>query len=133
MRTLQEEAVRLVDDDVTTIAEVLRSIYVAGSLTMPKFAYVAVDPRRRTRSTGTPKADSRADAELALYERELRDIRVTEKKSLLQIEITGPRIKREELMHLSRQLAAFLRAGIPILDAVHAHRRRERRTPRCGG
>jgi type IV pilus assembly protein PilB len=30
MRTLQEEAVRLVEDEVTTIAEVLRSIYAAG-------------------------------------------------------------------------------------------------------
>ena len=30
MRTLQEEAVRLVEDDVTTIAEVMRSIYVVG-------------------------------------------------------------------------------------------------------
>ena len=30
MRTLQEEAVRLVEDGVTTIAEVMRSIYVAG-------------------------------------------------------------------------------------------------------
>jgi type IV pilus assembly protein PilB len=31
MRTLQEEAVRLVGAGVTTIAEVVRSIYVVGS------------------------------------------------------------------------------------------------------
>ena len=30
MRTLQEEAVRLVEDGTTTAAEVMRSIYVAG-------------------------------------------------------------------------------------------------------
>ena len=30
MRTLQQEAVRLVEAEVTTIAEVLRSIYVVG-------------------------------------------------------------------------------------------------------
>jgi type IV pilus assembly protein PilB len=30
MRTLQEQAVRLVEDGTTTIAEVMRSIYVAG-------------------------------------------------------------------------------------------------------
>ena len=30
MRTLQEQAVRLVEDGVTTAAEVMRSIYVAG-------------------------------------------------------------------------------------------------------
>jgi type IV pilus assembly protein PilC len=45
---------------------------------------------------------------------------VTEKKSILQYELSGPRIKREAVMHLSRQIAAFLRAGLPILEAVHA-------------
>jgi type IV pilus assembly protein PilC len=85
---------------------------------MPKFAYVgtALDGRP---VKGTEKAGSRGDAEIALYERELRDLRVTEKKSVLQYEISGPRIKKEEVMHLSRQVAAFLRAGLPILDAVH--------------
>lgn len=43
-----------------------------------------------------------------------------EKTSILQYEISGPRIKREHVMHLSRQIAAFLRAGLPILDAVHS-------------
>ena len=55
-----------------------------------------------------------------LYEQDLRDLRVTEKKNILQYEISGPRIKREQVMHLSRQIAAFLRAGLPILDAVHS-------------
>jgi type IV pilus assembly protein PilC len=85
---------------------------------MPKFAYVAVAPDGR-QSSGTEKFDNRAAAELALYDRELRDIRVTEKKSILQLEISGPRVKRDDVMHLSRQLAAFVRAGLPILDAVH--------------
>ncbi len=30
MRTLQEESVQLVQEGVTTVAEVMRSIYVAG-------------------------------------------------------------------------------------------------------
>lgn len=85
---------------------------------MPKFAYVGVD-LEGARVKGTQKAPSRGDAEIALYERELRDLRVTEKRSFLQYEISGPRIKREEVMHLSRQIAAFLRAGLPILEAVH--------------
>ncbi|QSR25790.1 pilus assembly protein PilC [Nocardioides aromaticivorans] len=86
---------------------------------MPKFAYVGVDLNGQS-VKGTQKAASRGDAEVALYEQELRDLRVHEKKSILQYEISGPRIKREEVMHLSRQIAAFLRAGLPILDAVHA-------------
>jgi type IV pilus assembly protein PilC len=85
---------------------------------MPKFAYVGVSLDGQE-VKGTHKAASRSEAEIALYEREVRGLRVTEKKSLLSYEISGPRIKREEVMHLSRQIAAFLRAGLPILDAVH--------------
>jgi type IV pilus assembly protein PilC len=85
---------------------------------MPRFAYVAMSPDGQE-VKGTARASSRGDAEVALYGRELRDLRVKEKKSVLQYEITGPRIKRADVMHLSRQVGAFLRAGLPILDAVH--------------
>lgn len=86
---------------------------------MPKFAYVGVDLEGQ-RVKGTHKAPSRGDAEVALYQQDLRDLRVTERKNILKYEISGPRIKREHVMHLSRQIAAFLRAGLPILDAVHS-------------
>jgi type IV pilus assembly protein PilC len=85
---------------------------------MPKFAYTAVAPDGRA-AKGIEKADTRSAVEFALYERELRDIQVVEKKSFLQAEISGPRVKKDDLMHLSRQLAAFVHAGLPILDAVH--------------
>ena len=85
---------------------------------MPKYAYVGVALDGHP-VKGTARAASRADAEVSLYERQVRNLRVTERKSLLQYEISGPRIKREEVMHLSRQIAAFLRAGLPILEAVH--------------
>ena len=35
-----------------------------------------------------------------------------------RIEITKQRVKEAELMHFSRQMASFIRAGIPILDAI---------------
>jgi type IV pilus assembly protein PilC len=85
---------------------------------MPKYAYVAIAPDGQE-AKGIERAESRAAVELALYEKELRDIRVTERKSLLQLELSGPRIKRSDLMHMSRQMAAFVRAGLPILEAVH--------------
>ncbi len=85
---------------------------------MPKFAYVGVNIDGQE-VKGTHKAASRSDAEVALYERQVRGLQVTEKKGVLQYEISGPRIKRVEVMHLSRQIAAFLRAGLPILEAVH--------------
>jgi type IV pilus assembly protein PilC len=40
------------------------------------------------------------------------------KKKSANVELMPARVKRVDLMHLSRQLAAFLRAGIPILQAV---------------
>jgi type IV pilus assembly protein PilC len=40
------------------------------------------------------------------------------KKSILQFEITKQKVPRKDLMHFSRQLAVFIRAGIPILDAL---------------
>ncbi len=86
---------------------------------MPKYAYSGTT-LDGSQVKGTEKAGSRSDAEVALYERDLRDLKVTEKVSILQTEITGPRIKRAEVMHLSRQMGAFLRAGLPILDAVHS-------------
>src|SRR5205814_4853871 len=87
-------------------------------LTVTRFAYVAIGPDGRP-ATGVEKAVDRDAAELALYERELRDIRLTEKHSFLQAELSAPRVKREEVMHLSRQLGAFIRAGLPVIDAVH--------------
>jgi type IV pilus assembly protein PilC len=42
------------------------------------------------------------------------------KKSILQFEITRKKVPRKDLMHFSRQLAVFIRAGIPILDALEA-------------
>ena len=84
---------------------------------MPKFSYSAIDSMGQE-ATGVMTADSRSAMELALFEKDLRDVRITDKKSILQFEISAQRVKREEVMHLSRQLAAFIRAGLPIIDAV---------------
>jgi type IV pilus assembly protein PilC len=85
---------------------------------MTRYAYVAAKADGRTKR-GTTRADSREDAELVLYERELRNIRLTEKPSLLKVEITARRVKREEVMHLTRQLGAFVEAGMPLTESVH--------------
>src|SRR2546429_4747439 len=85
---------------------------------MAKFAYVATGPDGQA-VTGIHKADSRDAAELALFQRQLHNIRLSERRGALQAEILAPRIKREEVMHLTRQLGAFIHAGLPLLDAVH--------------
>lgn len=86
---------------------------------MNRYAYVGTGPDGRP-ARGTLKATDRESAALALYERELRDIRVTEKASVLRAELSAPKVKRELVMHLSRQLGAFIRAGLPLIEAVHA-------------
>jgi type IV pilus assembly protein PilC len=85
---------------------------------MPRYAYVATRRDGQVES-GVETADTREAAELALYQRELGDIRLSEKKSLLSLELTPTRVKREEVMHLTRQLGAFVRAGLPLIDAVN--------------
>jgi type IV pilus assembly protein PilC len=92
---------------------------MSGECDVPKFSYHAVEVDGRA-VKGTEKGESRGAVELLLYDRELRDIQVAEKKSVLQSELSGPRVKRADLMHLSRQMAAFVRAGLPILAAVHS-------------
>jgi type IV pilus assembly protein PilC len=39
--------------------------------------------------------------------------------NILQIDVFGSSVKREEIMHFSRQLGAFVRAGLPLVEAVH--------------
>jgi type IV pilus assembly protein PilC len=85
---------------------------------MAKFEYVATGPDGR-RTTGIQRAANQDAAEHALYQRNLRGIRVTEKRSVMQTEIAGSKVKRDDVMHLSRQLSAFVRAGLPLIEAVH--------------
>jgi len=40
------------------------------------------------------------------------------KKNPLDITLFGSSVKRDELMHLSRQLGAFVQAGVPVIDGV---------------
>ena len=84
---------------------------------MPKFAYVAEAPDG-AQVKGLQEAETMTSARVALLSRDLAVKKLEEKHSVLQLELTKTRIKRTELMHLSRQLAAFIRAGVPILDAI---------------
>jgi len=89
-----------------------------GGAEVAKFEYVATGPDGRSTS-GIQRAATRDAAEHALYQRNLRGIRVTEKRGVMQTEIGGSKVKRDEVMHLSRQLSAFVRAGLPLIEAVH--------------
>jgi len=84
---------------------------------VPRFAYSAID------STGAPvdgvsKADTIADARATLLSQGLFPTKLAERRGLLQFEITKEKAKKKDLMHFTRQLAVFVRAGIPITSAL---------------
>ncbi|MDQ1709244.1 MAG: type pilus assembly protein PilC [Frankiaceae bacterium] len=65
---------------------------------------------------GSIRAATPADARTLLLDREL--IVDDVKQRAPKVRVRRSRVSRTELMHLSRQLAAFLTAGIPILEAL---------------
>ena len=84
---------------------------------MEKFSYSGVDTAGSSIS-GTEVAETRSAAHLALLERGIQNVEVRPKKNILQFEITRKRVKRKDLMHFSRQLGVFVKAGIPIVEAL---------------
>jgi len=84
---------------------------------MPKFSYVAVGPDG-LEIKGCEEAPTFAALGRLLHDRDLRVKEAKEKKSIMQFELTKKKVPRKDLMHFSRQLSAFLKAGVPILEAV---------------
>lgn len=85
---------------------------------MPKFAYVAVDQAGAT-VDGSRKGETIGDVRAWLLDRQLYPVTITERHNrLLDLELTRGKLKKRELMHFSRQLAVFVKAGIPIITAL---------------
>jgi type IV pilus assembly protein PilC len=84
---------------------------------MEKFQYSALDDAG-VRVSGVEMATSSGAAHLALLERGFQPLAVTEKKSVLQFELTKKKVSRKDIMHFSRQLGVFVEAGIPIMESL---------------
>lgn len=84
---------------------------------MEKYKYNALD-EAGNRVSGVEAAQTVGAAHLALLERGYQTIQVSEKKSLLQFEVTKKMVPRKDIMHFSRQLSVFVRAGVPIMEAL---------------
>ncbi len=84
---------------------------------MPKFAYAAIDTTGSS-VEGTTKADTIGDARQILLGQNLFPTKLEEHRSSLSFELTTPKVKKKELMHFTRQLAVFVKAGIPITEAL---------------
>ena len=84
---------------------------------MPKFAYAAIDPQGAP-VEGVTKADTIGSARAALVEQNLFPTKIEETRGMLDFELTKEKVKKKELMHFTRQLAVFVKAGIPLTDAL---------------
>src|SRR3954452_10655868 len=84
---------------------------------MPKFAYAAIDSTGSA-VEGVTKADTIGDAHSTLMAQNLFPTKLSEHKGALSFELTKEKVKKKELMHFTRQLAVFVKAGIPITEAL---------------
>ena len=83
---------------------------------MVKYKYEA--ERDGSKIRGVTDAASVKTAMAALVDQGLDVRKLKEKKSVLAFEVTKKKLPQGELMHFSRQLAAFVRAGIPLVEAI---------------
>ena len=84
---------------------------------MPKFAYAAIDASGSS-VEGFTKAGTVGQARATLLEQNLYPVKISEKRGALQFELTTVKVKKKELMMFTRQLAVFVRAGIPLTEAM---------------
>ncbi len=84
---------------------------------MAKYKFRAITPDGAT-VTGVEDALTPSLARRALIGRDLAPLEVVEKRNILKYEITREKVPRKELMHFSRQMAVFMKAGIPVLEAL---------------
>ncbi|MEN9822392.1 MAG: type secretion system protein [Actinomycetota bacterium] len=84
---------------------------------MTRYAYSAIDVTGQT-IDGVIKSDTLGEARSVLMAQNLYPVKIEEKKSGLNLEFGKPRVKKKELMQFTRQLAVFVKAGIPLTEAL---------------
>jgi type IV pilus assembly protein PilC len=84
---------------------------------MAKFAYSAIDATG-AEIEGVTKADTVGTARAFLVEQNLFPIKIEEARGMFDFELTKEKAKKKNLMNFTRQLAVFVKAGIPITDAL---------------
>jgi type IV pilus assembly protein PilC len=85
--------------------------------TLTAYRYKALDESGKQVS-GSESAASTGAAHVALLARGLQPLEVSAKKNLAKFEITQKKVPRKDLTNFTRQLAVFMRAGIPIMEAL---------------
>jgi type IV pilus assembly protein PilC len=81
------------------------------------YRYRALDESGK-KVSGVEAALSTGAVHMLLLERGLQPIEVSTKRSMLTFEITKKKVPRTDVMNFTRQLAVFMKAGIPIMEAL---------------
>src|SRR6478736_7667099 len=84
---------------------------------MAKFRYLGTT-ETGTKARGVATATSLKTAMSGLVEQGFTVSQLKPKRNVLKFEITKEKLPQGELMHFSRQLSAFVRAGIPLIEAI---------------
>jgi type IV pilus assembly protein PilC len=84
---------------------------------MTKFGYAAIDAQGLL-VEGVTKAGTIGAARSILVDQNLFPTKIEERRGLLEFELTAEKVNKKELMHFTRQLAVFVKAGIPLTDAL---------------
>jgi type IV pilus assembly protein PilC len=90
---------------------------MSKTATLSKFRFSALDTSG-AQVSGVEMATTSGAAHLALVQRGFQPLELSEKKSILKIEVTKKKVPRKEIMHFSRQMGVFMKAGIPIMEAL---------------
>ena len=84
---------------------------------MPTYKYVAVDhDGNQLKETAEAPSEDVLRHQLLLRNLDVRQLK--QKKGFNELELTPQRVPKQEIMHFSRQMAAFVRTGIPITEAL---------------
>jgi type IV pilus assembly protein PilC len=83
---------------------------------VPKYKFVALDAIG-AEVKGSLDAPNEATVRRDLLHRNL-DVQLVKIQKTLNIEISKQRVPLSEIMHFSRQMSAFVRSGIPIMDGI---------------
>ncbi len=84
---------------------------------MPTYKYVAAGPDgSHVKETAEAPSEAVLRNQLLLRNLEVRHLK--QRKSFNELELTAQRVPKQEIMHFSRQMAAFVRTGIPITDGL---------------
>ncbi|HEV2427171.1 MAG TPA: type II secretion system F family protein [Acidimicrobiales bacterium] len=82
-----------------------------------KFKFSALD-EAGNKVTGVEPALSAGAAHVALLARGLQPLEVEARRNVFSLEITQKKVPRQDVMNFTRQLAVFMKAGVPIMEAL---------------